>query len=1076
MVVTDNRQQGHGEGTGAGSERTATAGRAEDLRGFLQQLSDQFADADRRHSESLRDMRERLARLGDQTGSLKQTMPKGFEADLERLEAGMVQLAQRIAEAEQPRNKDEHGLAVGSTADSEMPAAEGEHVFDAGDASRAEARPALVAPPPALKSAVTGAAGANWARNEEAAPQPPPPHRGDEEPWDKTSADALAHLYDSGEAGMPKLRHPLDLDEVRPAGLQPANVTASPSATGTALPLAAMAPGSQGAADSGHGVARSEADRLWLESQLGDIASRVERSLAEFKPDNSMSDLSRRFEQFEDRWNTAMADIATRSDVEGLRIVEAHITELTERLDQAQAQLARLDAIETQLADIAGQLTDDQIVRLFGGLVPTEEDLSRFAEAAAEKAAARVAADLPAPAAGLEQHAVAQQPVSLTIPPSIEANQIESNERIQQLQTMLSGFINERRQSSVETSEALETMQHAMQHVLDRIDSLEATTLAPPPAPQQSTQAQLADVATQLEQSLPSAAVRNPAPQPGPAQQDDFETVKAAAKAAAAAAGRGVPGGQNSKLRSQYAAGPRSMSEPSLDASAAELAGDVEFADGRQRIARGGAPAGGRNPVLDDARRKLEKARIAGAASEQAEPEPSSNGGLRGKFLGGKDASGEAGGKAAGVRPGILVAVCCGLLLFASFWLLVGSKNRMLGLSPQFEQSSGATKGNRETSSKAAPAVTEEEPEAAAGKESAGGTQSGEMPEKPIDPAPSKRPKADERSEAPSAVAPLRQAADTSMEGKGVAGTVMSGGPGIAVQHSGSTQTDIERVREQMRIAALSHRTAQNVAQASATSSPAVPASIMKAETSSDASAEALPAGHKAPQVDSKTVLELPPALVGPLSLRLAAAKGDPSAQFEIAARFAEGKGIKQDFGQAAAWYQRAANQGQPNAQYRLAALYERGLGVKADTERARVWYKRAAEQGNVKAMHNLAVLSAGRDQGAADYPTAVQWFTEAAERGLADSQYNLGVLHESGLGVPKNAAAAYKWYALAAKSGDREASRRHAALRGKLDAIALQAAEEGVAAWRPRPIESASNDSFAAGSAWKTRAAGNQD
>jgi len=78
----------------------------DDLRGFLQQLSDQFADADRRHSESLRDMRERLARLGDQTGLLKQNMPKGFEADLERLEAGMVNLAQRIVEAEQqPRGK-----------------------------------------------------------------------------------------------------------------------------------------------------------------------------------------------------------------------------------------------------------------------------------------------------------------------------------------------------------------------------------------------------------------------------------------------------------------------------------------------------------------------------------------------------------------------------------------------------------------------------------------------------------------------------------------------------------------------------------------------------------------------------------------------------------------------------------------------------------------------------------------------------------------------------------------------------------------------------------------------------------
>jgi len=128
------------------------------------------------------------------------------------------------------------------------------------------------------------------------------------------------------------------------------------------------------------------------------------------------------------------------------------------------------------------------------------------------------------------------------------------------------------------------------------------------------------------------------------------------------------------------------------------------------------------------------------------------------------------------------------------------------------------------------------------------------------------------------------------------------------------------------------------------------------------------------PQEGRTVPQEMPPALIGPTSLRLAAAEGDPSAEFEVAARFAEGKGIRQDFKQAARWYQRSASQGFALAQYRLGTLYERGLAVSADLARARVWYARAAELGNVKAMHNLAVLSAGRDRSTPDYTTAAHW------------------------------------------------------------------------------------------------------
>jgi localization factor PodJL len=223
------------------------------------------------------------------------------------------------------------------------------------------------------------------------------------------------------------------------------------------------------------------------------------------------------------------------------------------------------------------------------------------------------------------------------------------------------------------------------------------------------------------------------------------------------------------------------------------------------------------------------------------------------------------------------------------------------------------------------------------------------------------------------------------------------------------------------------------------------------------------------------TAHNLPPALIGPMSLRLAAAKGDPSAEFEVAARFAEGKGVEQDLKQAVAWYQRAAARGFAQAQYRLATLYERGFGVRTDLGRAKVWYKRAAEQGNIKAMHNLAVLSASRDATPPDYAVAARWFTEAAERGLADSQFNLAILYENGSGVGRDLKQAYKWVSLVAQAGDKQAARRREQIRAKLQPDELREAEDLIASWHPKPVDALMNDPRVAGEAWKTREAGEQ-
>jgi localization factor PodJL len=216
------------------------------------------------------------------------------------------------------------------------------------------------------------------------------------------------------------------------------------------------------------------------------------------------------------------------------------------------------------------------------------------------------------------------------------------------------------------------------------------------------------------------------------------------------------------------------------------------------------------------------------------------------------------------------------------------------------------------------------------------------------------------------------------------------------------------------------------------------------------------------------TPLDMPAATVGPLSLRLAAANGDPSAEFEVGARLAEGKGTAQNFKEAAKWYQLSADRGFAQAKYRLGTFYERGLGLKPDRALAATWYQRAAEQGNVKAMHNLAVLSADQSDQSPDYATAAHWFEEAAKRGLADSQFNLAVLYENGLGVTRDMKQAFVWLSLAARDGDKEAVRRRDILRGKLTAEETAAAEQMIRDWKLMPSDRGVNDALTAGEAWK--------
>ncbi len=222
-------------------------------------------------------------------------------------------------------------------------------------------------------------------------------------------------------------------------------------------------------------------------------------------------------------------------------------------------------------------------------------------------------------------------------------------------------------------------------------------------------------------------------------------------------------------------------------------------------------------------------------------------------------------------------------------------------------------------------------------------------------------------------------------------------------------------------------------------------------------------ASRTVPQVPAMAGLSADLAAV-PLnlaSLRQAAVEGDGTAVYDLAARFADGRGVTRDLALSHKLYDQLGQAGYAPAQYKLGGIHEKGLGVPRDLVQAKLWYGRAAEQGNARAMHNLAVIHAETPTatGKPDYTTAGQWFRRAADYGLRDSQYNLAVLNARGLGMQQDLPQSYLWFSAAGAQGDADAAKKRDDVAAKLEPKDLAAARALVAAFKAKVPDPATNE-----------------
>lgn len=146
---------------------------------------------------------------------------------------------------------------------------------------------------------------------------------------------------------------------------------------------------------------------------------------------------------------------------------------------------------------------------------------------------------------------------------------------------------------------------------------------------------------------------------------------------------------------------------------------------------------------------------------------------------------------------------------------------------------------------------------------------------------------------------------------------------------------------------------------------------------------------------------------------RLSVNKADTAAMTLMGELYKDGLGVKKDPAEAVRWYKLAADRGDPQAQFALAAATLRGEGAPQDKAAAKALLLKAAAKGHAGAMYNLGVMAI--DSDIQDFKSAADYFRKAAEGGNMDGAYSLAVLYREGRGVPQDIREAAKWMRLAA-------------------------------------------------------------
>ena len=171
------------------------------------------------------------------------------------------------------------------------------------------------------------------------------------------------------------------------------------------------------------------------------------------------------------------------------------------------------------------------------------------------------------------------------------------------------------------------------------------------------------------------------------------------------------------------------------------------------------------------------------------------------------------------------------------------------------------------------------------------------------------------------------------------------------------------------------------------------------------------------------------------IKLKKEAELGDPYYQFMLGIQYEEGvPPVKKNDAIALHWYQKAAFQDLNNVAYswsqisaevgitgsqeKLGLMFAEGRGVRQSYPEAAKWYKEAADNGSPSAQYQLGLMYENGQGVRQSYPEAVDLYSKAAKKSYPLAQNKLGLMYENGQGVRQSHVLAKEWYGKSCDNG----------------------------------------------------------
>lgn len=156
-----------------------------------------------------------------------------------------------------------------------------------------------------------------------------------------------------------------------------------------------------------------------------------------------------------------------------------------------------------------------------------------------------------------------------------------------------------------------------------------------------------------------------------------------------------------------------------------------------------------------------------------------------------------------------------------------------------------------------------------------------------------------------------------------------------------------------------------------------------------------------------------------PAAERSGKARRRTAAIWELALRYQNGEGVRQNFDKAFGLFEKAAALGDPEALFNVGTYWENGIGVpQRDLANAAFYYFRAALAGSVEGVYALGVCFGEGIGFPRNEKFAAELFAYSARRGISEGAYSFGQCLLHGRGVKRDVKAAFCWLMQAAESG----------------------------------------------------------